>query len=86
MTEPKVVESIELQMANDLRQNFAELTHEYGRLAWAQRTIDKEKAAIEEQFDGLSEKEEAFIEDLNKKYGTGTLNVDTGEFTPASPA
>ena len=84
MAEPAKVESDELGRALQIRQTFANLTHEYGKLAFAQRTIDREKAQVEEEFDKLLIEEERFIKELNEKYGSGTLNVETGEFTPES--
>lgn len=76
------VEVDELRQATQIRQTFADLTHEYGKLAFAQRTIDREKATIGERFDTLLKEEEQFIKELIDKYGSGTLNVETGEFTP----
>ena len=76
------IEKDELRRALAVRQRFAELTHEYGKLGLAQRTINKERESIEERFDTLIEEEEQLIQELNDKYGIGVLNVETGEFTP----
>lgn len=72
----------ELRRALAVRQRFAELTHEYGKLAFAQTTLKKEQKSIENRFDDLIKEEEQLISELNDKYGTGALNVETGEFTP----
>lgn len=82
MAGPVKVESDELRQATQIRQTFVNLTHEYGKLAFAQRTIDREKEQIEKQFDELLKDEEQFIRELNERYGTGTLNIETGQFTP----
>ena len=84
MAGPVKVESDELRRALKIRQTFANLTHEYGKLAFAQRTIDREKSQVEERFDELLKEEEQFIRELNDSYGSGALNIDTGEFTPDS--
>ena len=76
------VEVDELRQATQIRQTFADLTHEYGKLAFVQRTIDREQATVGERFDTLVKEEEQFIKELIDKYGSGTLNVETGEFTP----
>ncbi len=83
MPEPTTVTSDELRSASSLRQMFAELTLEYGKLGFAQRTLNRETAEIERRFDELAERETALMTELNQKYGAGTLNVETGEFTPA---
>lgn len=76
------IEQDELRRALAVRQTFAELTQEYGKLAFAKRTIRTEKKAIESRFDALIKEEEELIQELNDKYGAGALNVETGEFTP----
>lgn len=81
MTGPVKVESDELRQATQIRQTFVNLTHEYGKLAFAQRTIDREQKQVEKQFDELLKDEEKFIRELSDKYGTGTLNIETGQFT-----
>lgn len=77
-----IIEKDELRRALAVRQRFAELTQEYGKLGFAQRTIRTERKSIESQFDALIKEEELLITELNDKYGTGALNVETGEFTP----
>lgn len=84
MAEAKKIEADELRRAQAVRQTFAGLTHEYGKLAFAERTIDKEKKTLENRMDALAKEEELLMQELNDKYGTGTLNVETGEFTPAT--
>lgn len=81
MTGPVKVESDELSQAIQIRQTFVNLTHEYGKLAFAQRTIDREQKQVEKQFDELLKDEDQFIRELSDKYGTGTLNIKTGQFT-----
>ena len=81
MTGPVKVEPDELRQATQIRQTFVNLTHEYGKLAFAQRTIDREQKQVEKQFDELLKDEEKFIRELSDKYGTGTLNIETGQCT-----
>lgn len=82
MAEVQKIEADELRRAQAVRETFVSLTHEYGKLAWAERTIVKEKNSIENRMDALMNEEELLMQELNDKYGTGTLNVETGEFTP----
>lgn len=84
MAEVNNIEADELRRAQAVRQTFAGLTHEYGKLAFAERTIDREKKVLENRMDALVKEEELLMDELNDKYGTGTLNVETGEFTPAT--
>jgi hypothetical protein len=84
MAEPTTVTSDELREAGAIRQMFAELTAQYGKLGFAGRTLEREKTAVETRFDELAKREIVLMTDLQKKYGVGTLNVETGEFTPES--
>lgn len=84
MAEVKNIEADELRRAQAVRQTFAGLTHEYGKLQFAKLTIRKEQKTLENRMDALVNEEELLMDELNDKYGTGTLNVETGEFTPAT--
>ena len=83
MAEPTKISSEEFQKSNEIRQRFAELTAEYGRINFALHTLKKNKEVIENQFDNLMKEEEEFISKLHETYGVGNLNIETGEFTPA---
>lgn len=82
MSEVNKIDKDELRRALAVRQTFVELTHEYGRLEFAKLTIVDEQQGIRNRMDALRKEEEVLMTELNDKYGTGTLNVDTGEFTP----
>ncbi len=82
MAEPTTIESDELRAAVAIRQMFAELTAQYGKLGFAERTLNREKKAVEDKFDELAKRENVLTTELQEKYGVGTLNVETGEFTP----
>tara|TARA_Y100000592_G_C5391902_1_gene278664 strand:+ start:214 stop:489 length:276 start_codon:yes stop_codon:yes gene_type:complete len=43
----------------------------------------KEKEKINVEFTDLQKQEKTLVETLNKKYGAGTVNLQSGEFTPA---
>lgn len=84
MADPTTVTSDELREAVAIRQMFAELTAQYGKLGFAERTLNREKTAVETRFDELAKRESVLMTALQKKYGVGTFNVETGEFTPES--
>ena len=82
MAEVTKIEKDELRRALAVRQTFAELTHEYGRLEFAKLTLEEEQQSLRNRMNALRKEEELLMTELNDKYGTGTLNVDTGEFIP----
>lgn len=75
------IESTEKTEAAEIRREFVELTHRLGRIEFAKRALEKERQDVEKQFDDLEQRESSFIEGLTKKYGAGSLDIETGEFT-----
>ena len=72
----------DLNSALDIRRKFAELTNQYGKIAFAKRALERQQKEIEEKFDKLTQDEDKFLNSLHTKYGVGSLNIETGEFTP----
>ena len=85
----------EMKSLSDLQDTYQQLTQRMGQLE-AQRivqaqgldAIDSEKDGLREQWIGNQQKERELVDTLNKKYGPGTLDPNSGEFTPtpAEPA
>jgi hypothetical protein len=46
--------------------------------------LQQEEERIAEQIDGINKREKELTESLNDKYGIGSLDMTTGEFTPNS--
>lgn len=46
--------------------------------------LQQEEERIVEQIDSINKKEKELTEALNDKYGIGSLDMTTGEFTPNS--
>lgn len=46
--------------------------------------LEQEEARIVEQIDSINKREKELTEALNNKYGIGSLDMTTGEFTPNS--
>ena len=45
--------------------------------------LNQEKERLTNQYKELQTKEEALVNSITKKYGTGTLNIESGEFLPS---
>lgn len=57
------------------------------KLAWRelstrQQSLKQEELALEEQVYKLNVEERDLAKTLDKKYGIGSLDLETGEFTP----
>ena len=45
--------------------------------------LNQEKERLTNQYKELQTKEESLVNSITKKYGTGTLNIESGEFLPS---
>tara|TARA_Y100000310_G_scaffold324515_1_gene386452 strand:+ start:548 stop:859 length:312 start_codon:yes stop_codon:yes gene_type:complete len=80
----------EVKQVSELRDASSNKVVEFGQLKieiflTKQRLEElyRAEAQAEEDFKSLQEKEKALVEELNKKYGAGTLDLDSGTFKPA---
>jgi len=73
---------MDLEGAVDIRRKFTEITMQYGKLQFAKRVIEKQQSEVEKQFDELTQTEEKYLKSLHEKYGVGSLDMETGIFTP----
>ena len=79
----------EVKKVKDLRVSYQEIVVQVGQ-------VELQITDVKEGLDGLTEAKEKLLvkyneikqterthlDELNKKYGVGSLNVDTGIFTP----
>ena len=65
-----------------VQQAFGQL--EVNRIRLEQQLDATQKASVDlrDKFSEVQKEEQGFIEDLNKKYGDGSLDLESGTFTP----
>lgn len=64
----------ELEQVKNIRKQYADIAFSLGEL-------ELQKRNLLNQHDNLVLQEQALAADLNTKYGTGTINVETGEIS-----
>ena len=91
MADPIKFSEEEMQQLAGLQQSYREKMEKFGqakvqRLLLTQQldalTIAEQQ--IEVEYRDVQESERKLVEELNNKYGQGTLDVETGIFTPNS--
>ena len=89
MSETKKFTQEELDQITKLQKTNAQKVSEFGQieieiLLAKQRLENLEiaKKSCQDQYKELQEQEEKLVTGLNKKYGIGTVDVNTGEFVP----
>lgn len=81
----------ELQNIRAIQEEYSMIGIQLVQLKLARKSSEEYLAALEqeeqrivEQIEGISIKEKQLTEALNEKYGIGSLDMTTGEFTPNS--
>lgn len=89
MTESQKFTTEELKQITDLRNGHAQKINEFGQvelelLLTKQRmdSLEQTKLDLRAQYISLQEQEKQLVADLNKKYGEGTVDLESGEFVP----
>jgi predicted RNase H-like nuclease (RuvC/YqgF family) len=79
----------ELEEINNLRSKLAEVISETGQTTLQINLLENDiaelKVKVNEQaklFKELIQEEQKLVTRLSDKYGTGSINFETGEFTP----
>ena len=91
MAKPQKFTEEEMKQIQDLQQNYQNATATFGRLKVQQLILEQQldNIANEEEnthkaYTALQNKEQDLVKNLNEKYGAGTLDIVSGEFTPQS--
>ena len=72
----------ELKQVGTFQQNYSNIQNQFGQLKMAQIRLDEQEVELEEGLKSFQYKEKKFLDEITKKYGEGSLNQDTGVFTP----
>jgi len=72
----------ELTQVQNIQKSYANVQNQFGQLKLAQIRLDNDEVTLEEGLKSIQDEEKKFLDGITKKYGEGTLNPETGEFTP----
>ena len=71
----------EMSQVQGIQQNYANIQNQFGQLKMAQIRLDEQEVELEDALKNIQSEEKTFLDGITKKYGEGTLNPETGEFT-----
>ena len=79
----------ELKTVKEIQDEYVKIQTQFGQLSLAKIKLEKDSILLDESepnlkndFQKIQDKEAEFLDGITKKYGQGTLNPETGEFTP----
>ena len=82
----------ELKSIQEIQQEYQNKVVQLGQvelekifLKQRQESVEQLDINVKGEFAKLQDKERELVKGLNEKYGPGTLNPQTGEFTPSPP-
>jgi len=81
MSEIKKLTPEELQTVKSIRQGYTDLAFALGEIELQKASLEKEKKQLLENQEKIREKEISIAKELNKKYGEGVINTETGEIS-----
>jgi hypothetical protein len=79
----------EMEILTSMREEYAKRISEFGQIylekIQLQQKADelmKIEKELQKKYTDLQDKEQQFLKDITEKYGEGSLNATTGEFSP----
>ena len=79
----------ELKSLSELRETYGKVQADFGALKVRRLVLDQQleeldnaEEAVHKAYTDNQETERKLVEELNEKYGPGSLNPETGVFTP----
>jgi hypothetical protein len=79
----------ELQSLQGLQNTYASISTQFGQLKVSRMNLERQldsliqsEETLENAWEDNRQKESELVQSLTKKYGPGSLNTETGEYTP----
>ena len=82
-TSPTSFSEQELKEIKDLRLSLNTLTFQLGQVYIEKMKIEEQENIFKNQLKDLEKKEISIAKKLSSKYGKGSIDIETGTFTPA---
>jgi hypothetical protein len=86
--ENKKLTQEEIEIVKELQKQFQDITYQIGQHQVKKFLLQKDIDAVNEEIEALNreiirlqQKDKDMAEGLTEKYGTGYINIDTGEIT-----
>jgi len=72
----------ELTQVQNIQKSYANVQNKFGQLKLAQIRLEEQEVDLEDSLKSIQTEEQKFLDSITDKYGQGTLNPETGVFTP----
>jgi len=72
----------ELTKVQNIQKSYVSVQNQFGQLKLAQIRLDNDEVTLEDALKSIQDEEKKFLDEITEKYGQGSLNPETGVFTP----
>ncbi len=72
----------ELNQLKTIQNGYISIQNAFGQLKMSQIRLDNQEVELEESLKNIQTEESKFLDGITAKYGEGSLNQETGVFTP----
>ena len=80
----------EMKTIQDIQKKYFDIQGELGRISITKirlnqqlENLDEKEEATQKDFVAVQDEEKSFVDSINKKYGEGVLDPESGTFTPS---
>ena len=81
-TSPVSFSPEELNELKQLRSELSNMTAQFGQLTINKIKLEEQETILKKQLAELEQKENTLAKNLTNKYGKGSIDLETGTFTP----
>jgi predicted nuclease with TOPRIM domain len=74
----------EITELRELQSKINQVTLQFGQLYITKNRLGEQENLLKNQLSELQKQEETLAQKLSTKYGEGSLDIETGTFTPSS--
>ena len=72
----------EMKQVQDFRNSYYNIQYSFGQVKLAKIKLKEQETNLESDLKKVQDDEKKFLDGITDKYGQGTLNPETGVFTP----
>ena len=73
----------EIESLKDLQMKVTQITNQFGQLYLGKLKVEEQEKFLKTKLTELETEEANLAKSLSDKYGKGTLDIETGTFTPS---
>ena len=73
----------ELKSIEGIRTQYTEITNRFGQITLTKYNLDLQEKQAHKDFETIRAEEQKVLNSITEKYGPGTLDPNTGVFTPS---